>query len=269
MLQWFAEQFLNRDLANERFEDIVVQSPAVARMYHDDKGTEGRITARPYDRAPLAFLTSTARDIIFACPALEFAAAHRDAGNKVFFYNLAFDVWKGTIFYTVSMEMAGVKHGKEISIGDLGVYHGADIPLVFKLFKSKPTHLNDPNLFALHHLYTGDQTSKPGDAAHKVADQIGCYWANLAKCGDVNCNRDCHGTALKEWPALKQGTHSFMNIEPDGEFVVKEHQQTGVAEVGANLPSNDQCDAWDKAAFRYLDIHYHNHKMRAGARHYV
>ena len=268
-LGWIADQYLSKDLANEKFEDLVRESPVLARFYNDERGMEGDVRVPPYDRAPLAFLTSTARDIIFACPALEFAAAHRDAGNKVFFYNLAFDVWQSTIFYTVSMEMAGVKHGKDIAIADLGVYHGADIPLVFKLFKSKPTHLNDPNLFALYHLFTGDQTSKQGDPAHQVADQIGCYWANLAKCADVNCNSDCHGLTLTEWPPLAEGTHSFMNIEPSGEFVVKEHQQSGVAAVGGNLPTNDQCDAWDKAEFRYLDIHYHNHKMRAGARHYV
>jgi carboxylesterase type B len=267
--QFFANEFFNRDLANEKFEDIVLQSPQLAMMYEDVKGREGQPLVPVYDRAPLSFLTSAARDVIFSCPSLEFAAAHRDAGNKVFFYNLAFDVWHGTIFYNVGMSVAGVKDGGDIAIADLGVFHGADIPLVFKLFKSKPTHLNDPNLFGLFHFFTGNQVSKQGDMAHQVADKMGCYWANLARCGDVNCVKACHGTQLGDWPHLSSTSHKFMNIGPAGQFEVKDHQQTGFAGVGANLPTNDQCDAWDKAEFRYLDIRYHNHKMRAGQHRYV
>jgi carboxylesterase type B len=262
MLSDFATQFLSKDLANEKFETLVKQSPQLAYLYHNQKGNEGLPATPSYDKAPLSFLTSAARDVIFSCPALDFAAAHRYAGNKVFFYNLGFDVWKGTIFYNVGMSVAGVKDGGNIAIADLGAHHGSDIPLVFKLFKSRPTHLNDPNIFGLFHFFTGNQVSKPGDMAHQVADRIGCYWANLARCGDVNCEKNCHGMTLAEWPALKEGEHSFMNIEADGEFVVRQHQQSGVAPVGSPLPTNDQCDAWDKAKFRYLDINYHNHKMR-------
>jgi carboxylesterase type B len=268
LFQMMFDQFLSKDLGAEKFEDIVRQAPKLAQFYNESKGSEGEpLNTLPYDRAPLSFLTSTARDVIFSCPSLEFAAAHRDAGNKVFFYNLAFDVWNGTIFYDVGMSVAGVKDGGDIAIADLGVFHGADIPLVFKLFKSKPTHLNDPNLFALFHFFTGNQVSKPGDAAHQVADQIGCYWANLARCGDVNCQKTCHGRVLTEWPAISNESHKFMNIQPDGEFTVMEHQQSGFAGVGAPLPSNDQCEAWSKAEFRYLDIRHHNNKMRQGAQH--
>ena len=268
-LRNFATEFLSKDLAKEKFSDLVKQSPELALMYHDAKGREGQSTVPVYDRAPLSFLTSAARDVIFSCPSLEFAAAHRDAGNKVFFYNLAFDVWDGTIFYNVGMNVAGVKDGGDIAIADLGVFHGADIPLVFKLFKSKPTHLNDPNLFGLFHFFTGNQVSKPGDAAHKVADKIGCYWANLARCGDVNCQKQCHGEKLVEWPYLSGTSRAFMNIEPSGEFVMKEHQKQGFAGVGANLPTDDQCAAWHKAEFRYMDLRIPNHKMRPGLHHYV
>lgn len=263
MIRNFANEFLVRDLANENFEDIVRGAPQIAQLYDQQRGEEGRPSLPMYDKAPMSYLTSAARDIIFSCPALEFAAAHRDNGNKVFFYNLAFDVWNGTIFYNVDMSGAGVKAGGEVAIADLGVFHGADIPLVFKLFKSKPTVPADVNLFGLFNLFTGSQVSTPGDKTHQVADKIGCYWSNLAKCGDVKCpNTTCFGHALPDWPALAENQHSFMNIEPNGDFVLREHQQTGFAGVGAFLPSDEQCAAWDRAEFKYFDIHFHNHRMR-------
>ena len=163
------------------------------------------------------------------------------------------------------MKDATGKAGGDIAIADLGVFHGADIPLVFKLFKSRATHPADVNLFGLFNLFTGNQVSKQGDAAHKVADAIGCYWANLARCGDTDCGSttSCHGQQLPKWSAVENGSHKYMNFGPNGELQVLEHTQTGFAGVGAHLPSNDQCKAWDEVDFKYLDIKYHNHKQRA------
>jgi carboxylesterase type B len=260
----FAREFFCRDLASEKFNDIVQVSPEVALLYDGLKGEEGASKLPMYDKAPFAYLTSSARDIIFSCPSLQFAAALRDLGKKVFFYNLEFDVWKGTIFYNVAMKDATGKAGGDIAIADLGVFHGADIPLVFKLFKSKATHPADINLFGLFNLFTGNQISKQGDAAHKVADAIGCYWSNLAKCGDTDCGANsCHGQALPRWSPVQPGSHKYMNFGPNGELDVLEHTQMGFAGVGAHLPSNDQCRAWDQADFKYLDIKYHNNKQRA------
>ena len=259
MAQNIFNEFFTKDLASEKFEAIIKQTPETAWMYHYDKLNQGSIKIESYDKAPMAYLTSTARDIIFACPSLTFAAAHRDAGNKVFFYNLAFDVWKGTIYYNVDLKSAAGKAGGKIAIADLGTFHGADIPLVFKLFKSKPTHPSDVNLFGLFNLFTGSQVSRPGDAAHRVADAIGCYWANLARCGDTQCGGSCRGTTLPEWKPLVAGSHQYMNFGPSGELEIKEHDQTGMAAVGANLPSSEQCKEWDSIDFRYLDIKLHNH----------
>ena len=262
MMENLAREFFSRDLANESFESIVNSSPEIAEMYERSKGGEGRPVVKMYDRAPMSFLTAAARDVIFGCPALQFAGAHRDLGNKVFFYNLAFDVWKGSIFYNVDVKGATGKPG-EIAVADLGVFHGADIPLVFKMFKSQPTHPADIGLFSLFNLFIGNQLSQPGDKAHQVADLIGCYWANLAKCGDAHCGQaTCHGQRLPVWNHLEAGEHSFMNIGPDGEFEVKTHQQKGYAGVGASLPSNDQCAAWHGADFNYLNIRFNNHLMR-------
>jgi hypothetical protein len=260
----FANEFMLRDLANENLSDILRESPQVAVLYDQQLFQEGRPSLQMYDKAPMSFLTAAARDIIFSCPALAFAAAHRDAGNKVFFYNLAFDAWNGTVFYNVDLKGAGMKNGGEVAIADLGVFHGADIPLVFKLFRSKPVVPADIGPFTLFNLFTGSQVSKPGDKAHQVADKIGCFWGNLARCHDVHCPgfELCGGQPLPAWPSLVEGTHTFMNIEPNGDFVLREHQQSGFAGVGAPLPSNDQCAAWDRAEFKYFDIHFHNHRMR-------
>ena len=259
MAQSVFDEFFTRDLATEKFADIVVSAPETATIYHNNKLNQGRVKIDQYDRAPMSYLTSTARDIIFACPTLSFAAAHRDAGNKVFFYNLALDIWKGTIYYNVDLKAAAGKAGGDIAISDLGVFHGADIPLVFKLFKSKPTHPADVNLFGLFNLFTGNQVAERGDALHRVADAIGCYWANLAKCGDTNCGSStCHGAPLLQWNALEKGSHEYLSFNPDGSLEMKDHQQTGSAEFGASLPSNEQCIIWDQAEFRYLDIKLHN-----------
>lgn len=241
-------------------ETALRASPTMAEMYKGTQYEEGRSSLKSYDRAPFAYLTATARDIIFSCPSLEFAAAMRDRGNKVFFYNLAIDVWKGTIFYNVDMKSAGARDGGPVAIADLGVFHGADIPLVFKLFKSRPTHPGDVNLFGLFNLFTGNQTSKPDDALHKVADAMGCFWSNLAKCGDVVCenNHQCHGQTLPTWAPLKGTDHHYLNFGPDGELEIKQHQKNGFAGVGANLPTTQQCQAWDDAEFKYLNIHHHN-----------
>ena len=161
------------------------------------------------------------------------------------------------------MKSATGRAGGDIAIADLGVFHGADIPLVFKLFKSKATHPADVNLFGLFNLFTGTQVSKPGDKAHQVADAIGCYWANLARCGDTDCgsNASCRGRRLPAWKPLGSGPAEYLNFGPDGELEIKQHQQTGNAGVGANLPTHDQCKAWDSVEFRYLDIKMHNHQL--------
>jgi hypothetical protein len=261
-LEYYIKEFLTQDLANEKFENVVKKSPQVAYLYEMEKGEEGRLNVIPYDRAPFSFLTAAARDIIFSCPSLEFAAALRDLGRKVFFYNLEFDVWKGTIFYNVHLKDATGKAGGHVAVADLGTFHGADIPLTFKLFKNRATHPADVGMFSLFNLFMGSQVTQPGDATHQVSDAIGCYWANLARCGDVNCKNECHGRLLPTWNHLETDQHKFMNIGPNGQLEMKEHQQTGFAGVGANLPTSEQCKKWDNAEFRYLDIKYHNHKQR-------
>jgi len=261
-IEYIVREFLTRDLANERFSDIVKVSPQIAYLYEMNKGEEGRLNVQSYDRAPFAYLTSAARDIIFSCPALEFAGALKKLGRKVFFYNLEFDVWNGSIFYNVHLKDATGKNGGHVAIADLGTFHGADIPLTFKMFKNRATHPGDIGMFSLFNLFMGNQVTRPGDAMHRVADAMGCYWANLARCGDVNCESSCHGQTLPNWNHLDSDNHVFLNFGPSGELVIKEHQQTGFAGVGANLPTNEQCKKWEQAEFRYLDIKYHNHKQR-------
>ena len=262
-------EFFTRDLAKLSFANFIRDSPTLARLYEQAfKGKEGNPSSvmNPYEKASFSFLTSVTRDIIFACPVLAFARAHeKSSGSKVFVYNLALDVWKGTIMYNVDMQSLVGKDGGPIAVSDLGTFHGADIPLVFKLFKSKPVHPAEVNLFGIFNLFTGDQVSKPKDAAHKVADLLGCYWSNLGRCGNVACgDAACHGHTLPSWPEHRN--NNFMNIGAAGDFEVMRHDDdalSGFAGVGAPFPSKDQCTAWSKAEFKYLDIRAHNKNIAA------
>lgn len=255
-------ELIAKDIARISFSTFIRDSPTLALLYEASKGREGSPSLKPYDKAAFSFITAVTRDIIFACPLLAFAKAHRKAGNKVFIYNLALDVWNGTIMYNVDMQSLVGKDAGPLAVSDLGMFHGADIPLVFKLFRSKPVHPAEVNLFEIFNLFTGNQVSRPGDAAHKVADKIGCYWANLAKCGDVVCANSCHGESLPEWPSVDPMSTIYMNIGSRGDFELGLNQETGFAGVGAAFPSHEQCAAWKSAEFKYLDIRSHNMKLR-------
>ena len=237
------EQLKSFDLAQMSKTDIVRIAPALARSR--PVSPEGN-----YDKAPLLFFMDALRDSMFACPSLDFATAlAANNGGRVWFYNFALDVWADTPWNSTSVR-ALVPGGSDMTLSELGAFHSSELPFIWNLFPEKHALPGDvANINTFFTAFTAPQFCPANSFKRTVANQMGCLWANMARCGGPQCGGTCNTTTT--WNKFDAG--SVLSIDNRGEYVMKTVQQSGRAPVGAFMPSMGQCAKW-----KNLHIPFHN-----------
>jgi carboxylesterase type B len=200
--------------------------------------------------AEFQFTSSVIRNAIFACPTVTFAEAARAAGIKVHVYNFALKFWsESTKNFPVGQFLGSLGN---LTTTDLGAFHSSDVPFVMKMFLNRNITLNDITSETPYAIYMAPAFTKPGDVLHQVSDVMGCFWANVARCGSVDC-QSCQGVT---WPEYFQDTRKFLSFQPDGTYAVRQVVPSGESVVGEAFPPLDRCE-W------YMDLRTPFHDLRS------
>lgn len=222
------QEFLNlgsRDISAMTSTDVLQIVPSLRTYNQNSLG--GPL---PYDKAPFDFFTTALKDCLFSCSSLAFAEALKSHGNSVWFYNFDLDVWADTPWGLASTS-ALAPGGTNMTVAELGAFHGAELPFIFNLFPDEETTPNDlTNPSMLFKGFTGKQFCPANSFKRTVANQIGCMWTNMAKCGEPQCESDCGITTV--WESFGT-TRSVLNIQNRGEYEMKS--------VG---PQENTCAKW-------------------------
>lgn len=238
----FARQLtslISVDISELSTQEVLDIAPALSMV--------GLLTATsptPYDRAPLNFFKTALKECLFACSSLAFADALRSHGNSVWFYNFALDVWAGTPWGKASTS-ALAAGGTNMTVAELGAFHGAELPFIFNLFPdvdTKPNDLTNPSM--LFKGFTGRQFCPANSFKRTVATQMGCLWANMAKCGRPQCESDDCGVGTT-WESFMSSSKQVLNIQNRGEFVLKPLPSDSDPESTEFLPSDRKCEKWN------------------------
>lgn len=228
------------DISQLSTQDVLDMAPALAMI--------GLLTPpepnTPYERAPLNFFKTALKECLFACSSLAFADALRSHGNSVWFYNFALDVWADTPWGKASTN-ALAAGGTNMTVAELGAFHGSELPFIFNLFPdvdTKPNDLTTPSM--LFKGFTGRQFCPANSFKRTVATQMGCLWANMAKCSRPQCESDNCGidTTWESFVSSKK----VLNIQNRGEFVLKPLPSDSDPESTEFLPSDRKCEKWNK-----------------------
>ncbi|KAF4656955.1 hypothetical protein FOL47_008661 [Perkinsus chesapeaki] len=167
--------FQNRSLAKE-----------VASLYPLE-AFEQRFPLEPY----FSRLGRIIRDEVFYCPNYELARAFHDWKVPAFLYSWNVDDLFGAL--------GGVNfiQGSNVTAKQMGFFHSAEIPFVFKKFTDKPPSSLGPEIAFGHPPRT------PHDAFHNLSDFVTCMWFNFMSSGrpftdEQSCLMD--GITEVDWP---------------------------------------------------------------------
>ncbi|KAF4648754.1 hypothetical protein FOZ61_002255, partial [Perkinsus olseni] len=122
------------------------------------------------------------RDAIFHCSARRLANALR-TGGKSSTWMYSFD--KPDLFGTWD----GFKLGAffpaygNLTLGQLGTFHSAEVPFVLKEFKNGPMNFSSFSVPSIISLYMAHPPRQPGDAFHRISDAFSCMWTHMASHG--------------------------------------------------------------------------------------
>jgi hypothetical protein len=190
------------------------------------------------------------RNSLFACPLLEFAEAisHHN-GGRTWVYNFALDVWADTPWNQTPLA-AMVPGGSNMTLAELGAFHGAEIPFIWNLFPKRDTIPSDlGNPMTAFNAFIGQNFCPAHSFKRTVANQVGCLWTNVAKCGAPRCtNSDCNiGTEWKTFGITPQ----YLNIHGRGEFHMRTVEHSGRQ---TRMPSAQQCRIWNGVRLPFHDF---------------
>ena len=235
----------NLDLASLTEDEILRLVPVLA-------SPQTGSLVKDFDRAPLLFFTETLRNCMFACPSMDFARAIAQRnGGRVYFYNFDVDVWAETP-WSVANTRALVPGGSDMLVSELGAFHSSEIPFVFNMFPTQyamPNELANPSM--LFKAYTAPQFCPADSFKRTVASQLGCLWANMAKCNSPQCESSSCGLPI-EW--LRYGEGSVLNIGERGEYEIKNITRTGRAPVRSFMPSHTQCNEYSRLKIPFFNF---------------
>lgn len=199
--------------------------------------------------AEFQFVSSVIRNAMFACPTVTFAEALTAVGIKVHVYNFALNFWPvSTKNFPIGHFLGSMGN---LTTEDLGAFHSSDVPFVMKLFRNQNITLNDISADTPYAIYMAPAFTKPGDVLHQVSDVMSCFWANVARCGSVDC-ADCHGV---RWPQYLSARKEFLSFNPDGSMSTERVPASGESTVGEAYPSVQTCN-W------YMDLRTPFHDLR-------
>jgi carboxylesterase type B len=231
----------DRDFSEMTYDEFLTAVPSIALFREMRREVK-------FDRVPFHFFIKTLKDSLFSCPAIDFAeaiSAHN--GGRVWMYSFGVDVWADTPWVNARVSDSGTKAGN-LTFADIGTFHGAELPFIWNLFPDKntfPGDLNNPmNLFTG---FSGKNFCPRNSFKRLVADQIGCLWTNLAKCGSPQCEDSDCGIDTQWTPVTSEIEH--IDIHDRGAFTLKSESH-----VRSAFPSRDQCKAWKDLRIPFLNF---------------
>ncbi|EEQ98535.1 Acetylcholinesterase precursor, putative [Perkinsus marinus ATCC 50983] len=186
------------------------------------------------------------RDAIFHCPTMALAKALSDQGGDSYVYGFDMNpLFPKRVGNINTGNIPGMSFGN-FSVTQIGTFHSAEIPFVFKSFTDKPVSVKNPDMYDL---YMGHPPRSRGDAYHNVSDQFSCMWANMAESaspvdGDAVCPAE---PSLTRWGKYMESDESplgqYLHIGKDSIEMRKIREDNQYPD--SEFPSTEICAFWD------------------------
>ncbi|KAF4652905.1 hypothetical protein FOL47_010804 [Perkinsus chesapeaki] len=185
------------------------------------------------------------RDAIFHCPTMALAEALTKQGGSSYMYGFQMNPLFPKMVANINTgDIPGLNFGN-FTVNQIGTFHSAEIPFVFKSFSDKAVSLKSPNMYDL---YMGHPPRKPGDSYHVVSDKFSCMWANMASgASPVDGGATCPAKPdLTEWGQYLGNSENplgqYLHIGTDVEMrSIREDNQYPDAE----FPNVEVCEFWN------------------------
>ncbi|KAF4746945.1 hypothetical protein FOZ62_030465 [Perkinsus olseni] len=186
------------------------------------------------------------RDVIFHCPTMALAEALSDQGGDSYVYGFEMNPLFPKMIANINTgDIPGMNFGN-FTVNQIGTFHSAEIPFVFKSFSDKPVSKKNPDLFDL---YMGHPPRRRGDAYHEVSDKFSCMWANMASGGSpLDGGAVCPADPdLVEW-----GEYMGSDENPLGQYLHIGKKTTEMRKIrednqypDSEFPNTEICKFWD------------------------
>ncbi|KAF4688883.1 hypothetical protein FOZ60_002257 [Perkinsus olseni] len=239
--------FLQNDTASQEVETFYPPK-AYASVYGPDNG--------PFQRAAYFI-----RDSFFHCSGRRLAEALRKTGKSPT-WMYSFD--KPDLFGSLAIFNLGTLSPTfgNLTVGQLGTYHSADLAFVFKEFGEDPANFSQPGLSLLSaDTFMAHPPRERGDTFHHVSDAISCMWAHMAAHGTPTGLRQyCPGLpngSIPPWLPYNSSLNgsgaqgAYMHI---GDVLSMQSWRLNNLYPDNEMPSIELCQWWDEHPFGFHDL---------------
>ncbi|KAF4721870.1 hypothetical protein FOZ63_027308, partial [Perkinsus olseni] len=221
---------------------------AYASVYGPDNG--------PFQRAAYFI-----RDSFFHCSGRRLSEALRKTGKSPT-WMYSFD--KPDLFGSLATFNLGTLSPTfgNLTVGQLGTYHSADLAFVFKEFGEDPANFSQPGLSLLSaDTFMAHPPRERGDTFHHVSDAISCMWAHMAAHGTPTGLRQyCPGLpngSIPPWLPYNSSLNgsgaqgAYMHI---GDVLSMQSWRLNNLYPDNEMPSIELCQWWDEHPFGFHDL---------------
>ncbi|KAF4660774.1 hypothetical protein FOL46_005991 [Perkinsus olseni] len=211
------------------------------------------------DNGPFEQVAYQIRDAFFHCSGRRLADALRSkARSPSWMYS--FD--KSDLFGALSELKLGafVAAYGNVTLDELGTFHSAELPFVFKKFGEGPANLS-PSVSSIVSLYMAHPPRQPGDAFHRISDAFSCMWSHMASHGSpTSPQQHCPGLpdgGIPPWLPYNssldgsQAQGVYMHI---GDKLSMRPWRSNNVYPDNEMPSIEQCQWWDEHPVGFHDL---------------
>ncbi|KAF4663620.1 hypothetical protein FOZ61_001522 [Perkinsus olseni] len=212
------------------------------------------------DNGPFEQAFAFMRDSLFHCPGRQLAEALVNKG-KSSTWMYSFD--KADLFGPLGSFRLGIlspAYGN-LTVAQLGNFHSAELPFVFKEFSENPANFSRPSLSLITKSYTAHPPRQPGDAFHRISDALSCMWTHMASHGSpTGPQQHCPGLSDGGIPSWLPYNSSLDGSQAQGVYMHIGDElsmwpwRSNNVYPDNEMPSIEQCQLWNEHSFEFRNL---------------
>ncbi|KAF4747150.1 hypothetical protein FOZ62_024437, partial [Perkinsus olseni] len=147
-----------------------------------------------------------------------------------------------------------------VTLDELGTFHSAELPFVFKKFGEGPANLSS-SVSSIVSLYMAHPPRQPGDPFHRISDAFSCMWTHMASHGSpTSPQQHCPGLSDGGVPSWLPYNSSLDGSQAQGVYMHIGDKLSMQAWRSNNIypdnemPSIEQCQWWDEHPVGFHDL---------------
>jgi carboxylesterase type B len=203
--------------------------------------------------AATEFFNDILSESVFACSSMEFGLS-LSKYTPVWFYFFDIDVWHDTPWDRTPTKALS-SEGTHLPLSSLGAFHGSEIPFIWNMFPDSHALPGDiANFNTIFNTFTAPAFCPADSFKRTSANQVGCLWVNLIRCGAPQCDT---ATCIPDqvWPKYSPQRPNILVFDHLGPTHVSELNRVGGRPFEERfLPSLEQCTSWNQRNIPFTDF---------------